>query len=258
MKLFSRAALFVFLLSAPHVSTAEPIHLIANTWPPYVDQNLPGQGMVIELVTHIYERAGYEPSVSIETWPRVMEGVRVGLYDAVATIWYSEAREKDFRYSKPYLVNTLKIVKLKSLTGDYFELAHLEGKRLGVVPEYAYGVDFDSIPGLELVSENRLIHNLLNLLNGKVDFVIGDERVIAMQMSAYLNRDKDKFEMLDIELPGRSMYVGVGREDSQGEQRIKDFNAALRKSLNDGSYKAIVDKWNQRYGLALEEMPAAP
>jgi polar amino acid transport system substrate-binding protein len=258
MKNYFSSILIAGLALLPLTTAAEPINLIANTWAPYVDENLPQKGLVIELVSHIYERAGYEPSVSTDTWPRVMEGVSLGLYDAMATIWYTEEREKQFRFSNPYLVRTLKIVKLKSLPGDYFEMAHIEGRRLGVKPEYAYGVDFESIPNLQLVYENRLIHNLLNLLNGKVDFVIGDERVIAMQMSAYLNRDKDKFEILDIELPARSHYMGIGRDHPQGEKRIKEFNAALLASLNDGSYKAIVDKWNQRYGLALEDFPVRP
>ncbi len=258
MKNILRSLLATGLMLMPFIALAQPINLIANTWPPYVDKNMPDEGMALEIVKHVYRRAGYEPSVSIETWPRVMEGVRVGLYDAVAHIWYSEEREKIFHYSKPYLVNTMKLVKLKSLEGDYFELAHLQGKRLGVVGDYAYGVDFNEIPGLELVAETRLIFNLLNLVNGKVDVVIGDERAIALQMTTYLNRERDKFEMLDIELPSRSAYVGVSRTNPAGEKRIADFNKALVDSLNDGSYQAIINKWNQRYGLALEEFPAAP
>ena len=48
--------------------------------------------------------------------------------------------------------------------------------------DYAYGVDFDSVPNLTLVKENHLIQNLLNLLNGKVDFVIGDQRTITRRL----------------------------------------------------------------------------
>ncbi len=255
MKQLSRMILAVSLMLVSFANQAEPIHLIANTFPPYADKQLPGEGMALEIVTHVYKKAGYEPKVSIETWPRVMEGVQVGLFDAVAHIWYSEEREKNFRYSRPYLVNTMKIVKLKSLQGDYLELSHLQDKRIGVIRDYAYGVDFSTVPGLTQVTENRLILNLLNLLNGKVDFVIGDERAIAMQLSQYLNREQDKFEMLDIDLPGRSAYVGVSRDNPKGEKHIADFNKALVQSLEDGSYKAIVDKWHQRYGLALQPFP---
>ncbi len=57
-------------------------------------------------------------------------------------------------YSQPYLSSKLVLVKLREDQGDYFELAHLEGKRLGVRVDYGYGVDFDSVPNLALVEEN--------------------------------------------------------------------------------------------------------
>jgi len=253
-----RAILLASLLCTPALSTAQSITLIANTWSPYVDQNLPQQGMALELVEHVYRRAGYEPSVSIESWPRAMEGVKVGLFDVLAATWYVESREEDFVYSKPYLVNSLKMIKLTSLQGDYFEMSHLEGKRVGVLQDYAYGVDFANVPGLTLVTENHLIQNLLNLLNDKVDFVIGDERSLAMQLSSYLNRERGKFSYVDIDLPSRSLYIAASRDTKAGKKLVTDFNAALLETLNDGSYKAIIDKWNQRYGLALEEFPATP
>lgn len=148
-----------------------------------------------------------------------MEGVKVGLFDVLAATWYAESRELGFVYSKPYLVNHLKIIKLTSLQGDFFEISHLEGQRVGVLRDYAYGVDFDSVPGLTLVTENHLIQNLLNLLNGKVDFVIGDERSLAMQLSTYLNRERGKFEYLAIELPNRSLYVAASRNTEAGKNR---------------------------------------
>ena len=87
----------------PLVGLADPVRMLANTSPPYADRKLPEKGLALELVSHIMKRAGYETDISIEIWSRALEGVRIGLYDALATAWYSEERSRDFLFSEPYL-----------------------------------------------------------------------------------------------------------------------------------------------------------
>ena len=182
----------------------QPVRLIANISPPYADKSLEAQGLALELVNHVFARAGYKADITIDSWPRAMEGVEIGVYDALASVWFTEERGKNYLFSDPYLSSQLVLVKLRTDAGDYFELGHLEGKRLGVRVDYAYGVDFDAIPNLSLVEENHLIQNLLNLLNGKVDFVIGDQRTVALQLSDYLSKQSQKFEVVNIDLPTES------------------------------------------------------
>ncbi len=227
----------------------QPVRLLANMSPPYADPKLPEQGLALELVTHILTRAGYKPEITIESWPRAMEGVRIGLYDALAAAWYSEERAQEFRYSEPYLSSKLILVKLRETPGDYFELAHLAGKRLGVRVDYAYGVDFDAIPNLQLVEENHLIQNLLKLLNGSVDFVIGDQRTVALQLREYLATQVHKFEVLDIDLPERKRHVAATRAAAGQEKMVAAFNRALVEARKDGSHAAIVSKWDERYTI---------
>jgi polar amino acid transport system substrate-binding protein len=227
----------------------KPVRLIANVSPPYADKQLPEQGLALELVNHIFKRAGYTTNITIDSWSRAMEGVEIGVYDALAAAWFTEDRAKDYLYSQPYLSSKLVLVKLRKNRGDYFELAHLEGKRLGVRVDYGYGVDFDSVPNLTLVEENHLIQNLLNLLNGSVDFVIGDQRTLALQLHEYLNKQVHKFEVVDINLPLRERHVAATRAIEGEDKMIAAFNQALAETLKDGSHAAIVKKWDARYGL---------
>jgi polar amino acid transport system substrate-binding protein len=57
------------------VRADEPVKMMTNTWPPYVDPTLPEQGLAAELVTHIFTRAGYSVENTIESWPQALEGV---------------------------------------------------------------------------------------------------------------------------------------------------------------------------------------
>lgn len=228
---------------------AEPVTVMTNQWPPYVDPQLPEQGLAVELVRHIFARAGYTVDNTIESWPRAMEGVRIGLYDALGAAWYNEERAQDFIYSEPYLVNELIVVKRRDLPGNFTTLGSLQGARLGLAPDYAYGVDLAALTGVEPTYENHIIQNLLNLLNAKVDFVVGDRRVIAQQLEEYLKSRRHEIAVTDIALPPRTLHVAASREVKNSAKLIAAFNNALAEVKRDGSYQQIIDKWRARYKL---------
>lgn len=246
-----RNTLFL-LLGLSLVSAAayaeKTIQLLANTSPPYADARLDQQGMALELVKHIFSRTEYSPEVKIETWGRAMEGVKIGVYDALATAWYSDERAKDFLFSEPYLSSKIILVKSSSDPTNYRSAADLAGKRLGVRTDYAYGVDLEAIPGLRLVQENHLIQNLLNLQAGKVDLVIGDLRTMNFQLREYLGGSLGKFRVVDANLPTRERHVAAGLSVKGHEDIIAAFNKALAETKKDGSYKAIIKKWDAKYG----------
>ena len=54
--------------------------------------------------------------------------------------------------------------------------------------------------------------------------------------------------MLPIKLPSRSRHVAVSREMKNHVEVAKAFNRALAEVRKDGSYQAIIDKWDARYG----------
>jgi polar amino acid transport system substrate-binding protein len=227
----------------------ETVRLMANTSPPYADRQLPEQGLALELVKHIYSRTPYTPEITIETWSRAMEGVRLGVYDALATAWHTPEREKDFLFSDPYLSSKLILVKLRDAPGDYYELQHLAGKRLGVRVDYGYGVDFSAVPDLQLVQENHLIQLLLKLLSGSLDFVIGDQRTMALQINEYLGSQALKFEVVEIELPARNRHIAATRSGKGEEKMIAAFNKALAQVRKDGSLDEIITRWDKLYSI---------
>lgn len=240
--------LTTFMVFCSHTAMAEQnIRLMANTSPPYADQKLPDEGLALELVNHVFSRTEYQPDITIESWSRAMEGVRLGLYDALAAAWRTDERDQDFLFSEPYINSRLVILKLRASPGRYRSLQSLAGRRLGIRADYAYGIDFSAIPSLRLVEENHMIQNLLNLLNGKVDFVIGDLRTINLQLNEFLADKKTKFEVVDIELPSRARHVAAGRSVKGHERIISEFNRALAEVRKDGSYDAILKKWDERY-----------
>ena len=244
------SALLVSLLLVSNVAQAEKtVTLSASTSPPYSDRQLPEQGLAMEIVSHVFKRAGYAPQINFDIWPRAMEGVSVGLFDALAAAWYSQDRAEEYLFSEPYLTSKLILLKLRSDRSSYRDVSNLRGRRVGTQVDFAYGVDFDEVEGLQLVPENHAIQNLLGLLNGKVDVVIGDQRTLAMQLHSYLPGDIQKFEVVDINLPSRDRHVAASRAIEGEEALVAAFNKALAQTHKDGSYQAIVAKWDKMHPI---------
>jgi polar amino acid transport system substrate-binding protein len=235
-------------LALPLAAQAQTtVKLMANTSPPYADVKLPEQGLALELVRHVFEGTDYAPDITIDNWSRSVEGARLGVYDGLAAAWYSDERAADLLFSEPYLSSELIVLKRRDNPNVYDELPDLAGARLGVRTDYAYGVDFSGVPGLTLVEENHLIQNLLNLLNGSVDLVIGDRRTVNLQLREYLRDSINRFGVTAIELPPVARHVAISRSLDGHEAIIKAFNAALAARQKDGSHGAIVQRWEDLY-----------
>lgn len=244
----ARLLLVTMALYGVTAAAQDTVRLMANTSPPYSDKKLPEQGLAPEIVKHVFSGTLYKPDITIDNWSRAVEGASLGVYDGLAAAWYSEARNQDLLFSEPYLASKLIILKLRSNPRQYSALQDLEGGRLGVRVDYAYGVDFDAIPDLTLVQENHLIQNLLKLLSGSVDFVIGDRRTIIMQLNEYLSDKMTKFQVLDLPLPQVQRHVAISRERADHEKVIAAFNASLAESRKNGSLDEIVKRWDTRLG----------
>ena len=240
-------ALALLLVSSVSAQAQTSVHLMANTSPPYADAKLPDRGLALEIVEHVFSRTEYQTDIKIENWSRAVEGASIGVYDGLAAAWYTPERSKDLLFSEPYLSSKLIIVKRLEDRGRFRQLTDLAGGRLGVRADYAYGIDFSVIPGLKLVEENHLIQNLLNLMNGSVDFVIGDQRTMTMQLHEYLQDRITRFDVLPIDLPSPARHVAVSRELAGHDKIIAAFNKALAETRRDGSYNAILQKWDTRY-----------
>ena len=101
---------------------------------------------------------------------------------------------------------------------------------------------------MTLVEENHLIQNLLRLLNGSVDFVIGDRRTIIMQLNEFLKDRMTEFSVVDIPLPEVQRHVAASRDMAGHEEMIVQFNKALEQTRKDGSLDAIISQWDERLG----------
>ena len=248
--------LFTMFCAAPAYSAdnSKPLVLVGSTWPPYVDKKAPQQGAAMDLVKQIFLRAGYPISTRIESWPRTLEGAKIGIYDVVATAWINSERQKTLAFSDPYFENVIRFVKRKDSNIQFSDYHELKGLVVGTINGYAYGEKFLSSPGLIRVPKNHLIQNLLLLKQGRIDLALGDQWVIRNELTEYFPTAIKDFQFVGKPVSRRNLYIAVSRKLPNYTKIVADFNKTLKLMKADGSLKKIIKK-HQKNLIRLTETP---
>lgn len=230
-----------FLFSA---GRSYALSVVAKEEPPYISNKLPGQGLSAKIVKTAFERAGYPVTFSFESWPRAYEGVQIGVFDIVGSIWYTDERARDFAFSEPYLYHEIKFVKRKSDTEIKFtSLNDLDGLVIGTLEGYAYDDVFLKSRKFIKIPQNYLLQNLLKLSLGDIDLTLGDERKIRYELNEYMKGQFDDFEILPKSLIRRGTHIAVSRSNAEYKKIIDAFNKAIESMKQDGSYEKILHEY---------------
>lgn len=223
---------------------AGSLRVVANQWPPYVDQSMPQKGMAIEIVEAAFKRAGYQHTIRIETWTRALEGLEIGIYDVAGAVWKTPEREKILIFSDPYWINQIKFIKKKGLKADFNNLGNLSGYLIGTLRDYAYDEAFVNSKTLIKIPQNHMIQNLLKLRQGDIDITLGDENAIRYELNQYMKGSISEFEFLQKPLASRGLHIAVSKQNTKAAKIIADFNQVIRAMKADGSFDTIVKKYH--------------
>lgn len=246
MKAIIQPLVLILVLLSSVTANADPdsntLSLVGSNWPPFIDEQQPGMGVATDLVTAILKRAGYETSPVIESWPRSLEGVGIGVYDAVIGAWQTQVREKYFVFSEPYLFNEIKFIKRREDPFTFVDMNSLVGKRIGIVKGYAYGDKFKRSRVFDRVVSDEVLQNLAHLNRGSIDLTLADQWVLRYLLANYMPNFIASSVILDPPLTRRGLHLAISRANPKHEQIRKDFNNALKAMKADGSYEQIIEK----------------
>ena len=233
-------SLFLICLFCTPGHTEDLLKLVSSTWPPYVDEKLPHKGLAMHIVTEAFTRAGYRTSLVSESWPRSLQGVEIGVYDVIATAWYTDERARKFTFSQPYLFNEIRFIKRKQDPFTYDGLLSLTGMTVGIVYKYAYGEEFERATNFTKVPGNHVIQNLLKLTQGQIDLTLGDERTLRHELKEYLSTSMASLEFLPKPLATKGLYVAVSKTNPDHDRIAAAFDKAIVEMKDDGTYEAIL------------------
>lgn len=234
-----RMAVFLVLISCIGSANAEgPRNLLvtASPWPPYVSVGLHDKGVATSIVMTALRRANYNPTIVLREWPKDIEGARQGEYDVIASIWYTEERNRDLRFSAPYFENRIRFIVRSDSDIRDTSPGSLKGLRVGVVEDYAYKQgSYEDLP-VKLVKVATVEESLQRLLDGEIDIAIADERVALYILNNKFPGSIKKIRLASGNLSTRELRIAVSRKHPDAEQIISDFDAALQEMKDDGTY----------------------
>ncbi|WP_061238496.1 ABC transporter substrate-binding protein [Ectopseudomonas composti] len=236
-----RAWLLLLLLS-PALASAELLRLVADPWPPFNDQRLPGKGLSTDLVEQALARAGYTTSYVEVPWERAVLGLKRKDYDVLINAWYSDERAEYGYFSQPYLVNRIRFMQRKGSDIHFETLADLYSHSIAVVRGYAYSKEFDSDPQLLKVGVGSFEIAARMLHAGRVQLALEDEVVARYMLGNTLSSIRDELEFLPLPLSENGLHILVRRSHPHHREIAMRFDAAIQAMSDDGSYAATLQR----------------
>jgi len=170
---------------------------------------------------------------------------------AMGAVTINDKRKQSVAFSTPYFSATQALLAKKS--AGITDLSSLKGKKLGVQTDttgQAYGDKNKDANGYETVVFDDLPTEIAGVQSGRVDAAINDNGPLLD--FAKTNPDFAVVKEFDT----GEQYGFLFQKDNPNAAKIKDaFNAALKKSIEDGSYKASYKKW---FGSEPAVIPTVP
>ena len=237
------AGLFIGVAVCSHAAMALDIHVVhSGNWPPYADEDLPEQGLAIDLVTTALKRAGYSPKIKTASLTQILEGSKTGAYDVFATPWYTIDRDQYLDFSQPYLESSIHFIKRKDTPFEYTKFDDLEGMTIGVIENYAHEEDFNDSTLIKKINASSLTDNLKKLVEKEVVLSLDDERVLRYTLNQSLPYNMTALEILAKPLSMRGVNIGVSRKNPDHARIVAGFNKAIAEMKKDGTHTRIVQK----------------
>jgi polar amino acid transport system substrate-binding protein len=220
----------VFLL--PGAMADQSLSLGNDAWPPFIIEGAE-QGTSEKLVCEALDRAGWGCEIEVGDWEKVLEGARSGSLDGIAAAWRTPEREQFLLFSDPYLTNRIVPVVAANSPIKLEGVANLDGRRVAMVPDYAYGAEIDAAKSaFDVVSVKDAAEAIMAVQAGRADIALVDELVVR----AILESDA-QFEVtvIDKVLAYRELHFAVSRQHPQAEQIVSDFHRTYELMLKDGA-----------------------
>lgn len=239
----------IALLAAEYKSETPILKMAGHNWEPYIGNQLPANGLAVNLVTQVFAHAGYQVEMQFMPWQRVSEGMSSGSIDMSVGSWYNETRARETQFTDPYINNELVIIKRKqdkltySTADEFKSYVEKRGYRLGVFKDYGYGDEFSEIAPLVSLNFYKYCKQMLrDVANKSTDIALLDNWTVSNSLINSKNI-ADHLEIMPT-LIQRGLHVTISKQRDDHKLIAEAFNKSLSQMKKDGSYQAILNKHN--------------
>lgn len=212
------------------------LKLASDAWPPFTDIE-GNKSILTDLVHKALQRTDVKASTVILDFGDVLDKIGTD-YDGSVALWKTDERAEKYHFSQPYMYNQLVLVGQKGSDVSASSFKDLEGKKIGVVDNYAYG-DFEGA-AMELVAGPNNQKNLENLLSGKIDYMLVDALLIQYMLKYQLNDVTQHLAIGQNPLLVKSLHLALSKNTPNAEEILQKFNEQIQVMTEDGSMNEIL------------------
>ncbi len=235
-----KTILFCFsLLTFFSYAQQQELNLVADIWPPFT--NAEGEKSILsDLVQEALAGIQIESSMETLEFTEVLDQVHSGKYDGSPGLWISPERQEKYFFSKPYLYNQLVLVGRKGSDVSAVTFKELEGKKIGVINNYAYG-NFENNKEIVIVPGISNQKNLENLLSDKIDYMLVDALLIQYMLKHQLNDVTLHLAIGQNPLLVKSLHLALGKKVENAEEILDRFDEQIEQMIADGSFNELLE-----------------
>jgi len=235
------SCVFIAILALP--SEARPLlRLAANYWEPYTGNSLVNNGIASEIVVTALNRAGYDVTIDIMPWKRVLAMTYNGSVDGVVAIWSTKERDSKLLFSSSYMSNELVLLYMPGVVREPKSLEELTGLTVGIGSGYDYSDEFLRHKNFKTEPVSNVIQNLLKLTIGRVDMVLEDRLIAKFAIKKYSINNKVLSRIVFSEKPimYTPVYFAINPNVPNSRKIISEFNYQILTMRKDGTLIKIL------------------
>lgn len=249
--------LIMFVVSSVNYTRAEEniITVAATEWSPYMSENLPNNGIVVEITRVAFERVGYKAVFKFYPWKRLLASTEEGAVDAAMGVSYTEERTAYFLYPTQTTFEDRKVIYynkneevIDAFTGNLRDLCP---STVGVLDgSYLEGL-LNDVNCLALDAAATVDLNLKKLLKGRFPYLLESQASIQFLLTNQTFSEAEKESIAFYETPVEidKNYTVFSKKAIQQkpflETALLAFDTSLAQMKADGTYAKIL----RNYGM---------
>ncbi len=215
-----------------------------EAYAPFWVQDASGKwsGFEVDFIDALFKQMGREYELVPTAWDGIIPALQEGKIDAIMnSMAATEERKQVVDFSDKYYATTVSFYARK---GDAFDLsdAGMKGKVVAVQTATAQANWLQQKwPNVEVKQYDTQDNADLDLVSGRVDFGLADTVYTA---EGFLKSDAGKdFELKGAPVDDPLIGGSVGVAMRKGDPLLPEINAAIKALRENGTYKAINDKY---------------
>jgi polar amino acid transport system substrate-binding protein len=215
-----------------------------GAYPPFnfVEGSEPA-GFEIDLGRALCGAMGLPCVFVLQEWDGMFRGLKENRYDAImSSMEITDERRTRYLFSRRYYAIPAALIGAKGGAGPRsFRVEHLASRPVGVVADSEFAAYLETLPnGPDIRTYNKLEEANLDLLTGRIEFVLGDKLALSRFISS---REGEGCCRFVADLPV-DRGAGIGVAVRKGDRGLAElFDRAIQSVMADGSYDRIRAKY---------------